>query len=602
MILPTSSSSSSAAGSRPSFFSELRSIWGWDCTCILGAACLHYAAYEFVRAGSLTFFTAHFGADHLPFALPFVPVGAMLLIALYNRLLGLFGPGTTLLLTTLLCACTLAACALLIHFGFQTDVVVPFLFIFRESYSTFLPSQYWSFFSSRFDSEQASRFFGPMIGVTGIAAMLAGMLVRAEAQRYSTSALVWTAAMLLLLAAALAWSGYPSTSAHPIRIATAACGGARVKSPRFKPLAQRGTRAAGGAPRSAGRARDASSSPASSQSDGDAAGASNAAAASEDDRAALLSDRLPSPNRVASRRAARLCGGTGGTLATRSPTPDLERASAAADARSPSALAALVPAVARGAPQFGAPQFDNVDAPSLGSRGGLGTTSKRRRRRSRSQTHHLGILHGYRSLRLHPILPPLFVSTVTMQCTATVLSLAYNNYLALERPLHADRSSYTGLFYAASKGASALIQFFGIGPVLKRWPVGHVLFVQPVAIGAVVLLSLLVPCLETAALAMLCFKISEYAVYSSAKEMLFVPLGAEAKFVAKEYIDVVGYRLGKGGVSVLLSAVLSVATVSPYVYSCIGMLTLAVWMYAAVQLRRHSEAAAPPLRTELTTL
>ena len=51
------------------------------------------------------------------------------------------------------------------------------------------------------------------------------------------------------------------------------------------------------------------------------------------------------------------------------------------------------------------------------------------------------------------------------------------------------------------------------------------------------------------------FKALDYSVFKAAKEILYIPLPFAARYRAKEVVDVFGYRLSKGGVSLLIEFV-----------------------------------------------
>ena len=53
---------------------------------------------------------------------------------------------------------------------------------------------------------------------------------------------------------------------------------------------------------------------------------------------------------------------------------------------------------------------------------------------------------------------------------------------------------------------------------------------------------------------MLGFKVVEYSLWSGTKDLTYMPLPFEARFVAKEYIDVFAYRAGKAGTALALTA------------------------------------------------
>jgi ATP/ADP translocase len=146
-----------------------------------------------------------------------------------------------------------------------------------------------------------------------------------------------------------------------------------------------------------------------------------------------------------------------------------------------------------------------------------------------------------------------------------------------------------------TNAVSACIQFFGLRQMFKRLPVGNVLLMMPCAVSLLALGALTSFRLQTVAGAFMAFKILEYSVYVASKEMIFIPLSFEARHVAKEYIDVVAYRLGKGGMNAVLSALQILvlgASFSAYQLEALSFVCSSVWFSAAYKLRAAIVAEA----------
>lgn len=78
---------------------------------------------------------------------------------------------------------------------------------------------------------------------------------------------------------------------------------------------------------------------------------------------------------------------------------------------------------------------------------------------------------------------------------------------------------------------------------------------MPLTMSAITLVSNLSPrpTLPLIAGAFLVMKTLEYSVRGVVNELLYVPLDFEARYVGKEVIGMLGYRLGKSGTSLFLS-------------------------------------------------
>ena len=98
------------------------------------------------------------------------------------------------------------------------------------------------------------------------------------------------------------------------------------------------------------------------------------------------------------------------------------------------------------------------------------------------------------------------------------------------------------------------------------------------------LIALISPGLLTASIAFLVFKSVDYSLFRAAKELLYVPLPFDARFRAKELIDVFGYRFGKGSSSLGVGLLFRLGSV-PHVYSLVlGALVILSWGYFALSL------------------
>eukprot|EP00946_MAST-07B_sp_MAST-7B-sp1_P002283 g2283.t1 len=153
----------------------------------------------------------------------------------------------------------------------------------------------------------------------------------------------------------------------------------------------------------------------------------------------------------------------------------------------------------------------------------------------------------------HRSLSTLFLVTLLMQAVSSLLGISYATSLETELTGQSERSNFVGVFYFVANGISALVQFFGLRVLISRLGLASLMVVQPCLLMAVILFAYQVPGLNTAAAAALVFKTIEYSLWSASKDLTFMVLPFEARFVAKEFIDVFGYRSGKAGMAVILA-------------------------------------------------
>jgi len=193
---------------------------------------------------------------------------------------------------------------------------------------------------------------------------------------------------------------------------------------------------------------------------------------------------------------------------------------------------------------------------------------------------------GLGLFREHRVLVLLMLIVLATQMVSTGLDLHFNTLLKLKIPNADARNAYSGHFWSDVSIASAIFQFV-IAPLLLRY----------VAIGWIHLgipLIHLVSCgylfasptLAVAGIAFLLFKTLDYSIFRAAKEMLYIPLPFDARYRAKEWIDVFGYRFGKGGTSLAITILNLPAAQALGFYAGLAWCASAAWLGLALPISR----------------
>ena len=123
--------------------------------------------------------------------------------------------------------------------------------------------------------------------------------------------------------------------------------------------------------------------------------------------------------------------------------------------------------------------------------------------------------------------------------------------------------------------------------VAVRWVHLMLPLIHLVAISA----AIIEPSVFTVGLAYFLFKAFDYSIFRAAKEILYVPLGFDERYRAKEVIDVFGYRTGKGGSSVIIVLLQKAGVVMNNYYLAIGFAMAVLWLALVFPLtqRRDTE-------------
>ncbi len=152
--------------------------------------------YEFARSASYTIFKASYGSSELPYAMALIPVVVVIMLYIYGKLISLFGPRKTLLITAFFSSLIMAVC----YFSVISLIKIAslFLFPFREAYVVLLIEEYWSFLNSTLTKDEAKKLNGFIIGISSLGDILGGFLVSKLAVPLGTEIMVLFAALLIL--------------------------------------------------------------------------------------------------------------------------------------------------------------------------------------------------------------------------------------------------------------------------------------------------------------------------------------------------------------------------------------------------------------------
>ncbi len=131
--------------------------------------------------------------------------------------------------------------------------------------------------------------------------------------------------------------------------------------------------------------------------------------------------------------------------------------------------------------------------------------------------------------------------------------------------------------------SGAIIQFVG----LRNTLIGI-----PLLLGAAVLGFLVMPVFAVMVVAKVASKAMDYSIFRAAKELLYLPLSAAEKTQGKAVVDMMTYRVAKGGASALLLA-MKEASAAPRMASVAGLVLIVAWLFLTRPvLQRYRERIA----------
>ncbi|MFH1531997.1 MAG: Npt1/Npt2 family nucleotide transporter [Pseudomonadota bacterium] len=164
--------------------------------------------------------------------------------------------------------------------------------------------------------------------------------------------------------------------------------------------------------------------------------------------------------------------------------------------------------------------------------------------------------HGHLGLglfRSHRKLVFLAVIIALGQLFSATMDVTFHVHLKEAFPDVDLRAAREAAFWAAVNGGSMLLNL--VAPaVLAVLSLRRLHLLYPLGHLALAVTAILVPGFWTAAVALAWFKIVDYSLFRSSKELLYIPLPFDARYRTKMLIDMVIYRMSKGGGALVLAA------------------------------------------------
>jgi AAA family ATP:ADP antiporter len=177
----------------------------------------------------------------------------------------------------------------------------------------------------------------------------------------------------------------------------------------------------------------------------------------------------------------------------------------------------------------------------------------------------------------------------------TLATFIYFQQAQIVRDSFSDSASRTAIFAAMDFSVNLLTivaQLLLTSRIVRKWGLSWALALIPLLLGFGFLLLGMMPMLSILIAVQVLRRAGNYAVMKPAREMLYVVLGKEEKYKAKNFIDTVVYR-GGDAVSAWAYAGLQAAGISLGGIAWIAVPLAAVWAWISFRLgKRQTELAA----------
>jgi len=207
---------------------------------------------------------------------------------------------------------------------------------------------------------------------------------------------------------------------------------------------------------------------------------------------------------------------------------------------------------------------------------------------------------GLKVLRESPYLIWLLALIASVQVVITLVDYSYNAALEVAYVDTDARTRVIGQIYFAIDAVSMGLQMM-TGPILKVVGVPLTLIGVPLLLSTAVGGYMLIPRFLSMAVAKVASKALDYSLFRAAKELLYLPLSYEEKTQGKAFVDIMTYRVAKGGASLLLMALVALEMTDMVTTLCLvggvvwlGLTLVVVQRYrvmALLQTRRAQNAS-----------
>ena len=194
-----------------------------------------------------------------------------------------------------------------------------------------------------------------------------------------------------------------------------------------------------------------------------------------------------------------------------------------------------------------------------------------------------GLIDAVKTVRSSRYLVWMVVLIASIQLATNLIDYVYQGALQEVFVLKDERTGMSGDVYASIDDFTLALNL-GAGVILARMGVSLTLLAIPFLVGLSAGLSLLIPGFLVLAVCKVANKAFDYSIFRVAKEALYLPLGLEQKTKGKAVVDVLTYRLAKGGAS-LLSFVLIMLGLQ-HGAMALALVLMGVWLYATVRVLR----------------
>ena len=192
---------------------------------------------------------------------------------------------------------------------------------------------------------------------------------------------------------------------------------------------------------------------------------------------------------------------------------------------------------------------------------------------------------GWQTIRQSKQLAALLAVVLATQIIAAVLDFKFQGLLSeafVGRP--DEETAFQGQFWFYLNSAAVTFQFVLTPLLLSLLALRVVHLLMPVVHSVVILWAIVDPSVVSVGAAFFLFKMFDYSLFRASKELIYLPLSFSARYRAKEFIDVFGYRTGKGGSSLVVLGLQKLGIAMMNYYLMIALAFVLIWLAMVIPL------------------
>jgi AAA family ATP:ADP antiporter len=198
---------------------------------------------------------------------------------------------------------------------------------------------------------------------------------------------------------------------------------------------------------------------------------------------------------------------------------------------------------------------------------------------------------GWGLFRENKTLAYLLAIVLISQVVSAVLDLKFQGLLSLEfQGSQDEETAFQGKFWGMLNTSVLVLQFLLVPLLMSFVSLRLIHILMPLIHLSAISIAVISPSIMTVGIAFFLFKAFDYSLFRASKEVLYVPLGYDERYRAKEIIDVFGYRTGKGVSSVGIVALQKAGVMMSTLYLPIALVATAAWLALIFPLTRHAKA------------